>query len=63
MCLSAVLSLTALADGEIGTGGKACSTNCLVNPETKVTETNKSINEITNDYFNKMLDYFIEIAF
>ncbi len=65
--LSAVLSMSALADGDIGNGGKTC-TNCFVNPATQVETSNdqekpKPQTEIINDYFFKMLDYFTEIAF
>ncbi len=66
--LSVLFSMTALADGEMGGGNKTCTSNCLANPDiqvetTKNAETSKSLSEITNDYFGKMVNYFIEVAF
>jgi hypothetical protein len=66
--LSVLFSLSVFADGEIGIGGKTCTTNCLANPDaqvemTKGTGTSKSFTETANDYFNNMAKYFIEIAF
>jgi hypothetical protein len=66
--LSVCVSLTALADGDMGTGNKSCTTNCIANPDTqvemtKVAETSKSLSETANDYFSKMVNYFIEITF
>ncbi len=66
--LCACLSLTAFADGDIGQGNKTCTTNCIANPETqvettKVSATSKSLSETANDYFSKMVNYFIEISF
>jgi hypothetical protein len=68
MGLCVVLSLTVLADGDLGTGGKTCTTNCFANPDTQVENTkdagtNKSLSETANDYFSKITKYFIEIAF
>jgi hypothetical protein len=70
--LSVVFSLSALADGEMGAGGKTCSatstTNCLINPDDRVETTKdagtiKSITETANDYFGKIVTYFTDIAF
>jgi hypothetical protein len=66
--LSVLFSLSVFADGEIGTGGKTCTTNCIANPDTqveitKVFATSKSLSETTNDYFSKIVNYFIEITF
>jgi hypothetical protein len=66
--LVVVCSLTALADGDMGAGTRTCTNNCLVAPESRVeitkdTEATKSLAEATNDYFSKIANYFIEIAF
>jgi hypothetical protein len=66
--LCASFSLAALADGDGGVGNKSCTTNCLANPDTqvemtKVAATSKSLSETANDYFSKMVNYFIEITF
>jgi hypothetical protein len=66
--LSVIFSLSVFADGEMGTGNKSCTTNCLANPDTQVemtkgTGTSKSLTEVANDYFNNITKYFIEIAF
>jgi hypothetical protein len=72
MCLSVVFSLSALADGDMGLGGKTCTANsannCLVNPNaqvetTKDTGTIKSMTETANDYFGNIVKYFTDIAF
>jgi hypothetical protein len=66
--LCASFSLTALADGDGGVGNKTCTTNCVANPDTqvemtKVAATSKSVTETANDYFSKIVNYFIEITF
>jgi hypothetical protein len=66
--LSMIFSLSALADGDMGAGGKTCTSNCFANPVnevqmTKETATNRSLTETTTTYFNEMVKYFIEIAF
>jgi hypothetical protein len=66
-CLSVLFSLSALADGGIGTGNKSC-TNCFVNPDTQVEQVkdlpaSKSFTETAGDYFNNITKYLIEIAF
>jgi hypothetical protein len=66
--LSVVFSMSVLADGEIPTGGKTCTTNCLANPDTQVemtkdAGTNKSLTETANDYFGEIVKYFTEITF
>jgi hypothetical protein len=66
--LSVVFSLSALADGDMGAGGKTCTINCLANPDTQVemtkdAGTSKSLTETANDYFSEMVKYFIEIAY
>jgi hypothetical protein len=66
-CLSVLFSLSALADGGMGLGGKTC-TNCFANPDTQVEQVkdlpaSKSITETANEYFNNITKYFIEIAF
>jgi hypothetical protein len=66
--LSVLFSLTIFADGGIATGGKTCTTNCIANPDTqvemtKVAATSKSLSETANDYFSKIVNYFIEISF
>jgi hypothetical protein len=66
--LSVIFSLSALADGDMGAGGKTCTTNCLANPDTQVemtkdAGTNKSLTETANDYFGEMFKYFTGIAF
>jgi uncharacterized protein YdeI (BOF family) len=71
MAVSVLFSLSIFADGEIGTGNKACTANsannCLVNPDaqvetTKDTGTIKSITETANDYFGNIVKYFTDIA-
>jgi hypothetical protein len=66
--LSVIFSLSVFADGEVGTGHKTCTTNCIANPDTqvemtKVAATSKSLSETANDYFDKIVNYFIEISF
>jgi hypothetical protein len=66
--LSVVFSMSVLAEGDMGLGGKTCTTNCSANPVTQVettkdAETSKSLTETANDYFGEMFKYFIEIAF
>jgi hypothetical protein len=66
--LSVVFTLPILADGDIPTGGKTCTTNCLANPDTQVemtkdAGTSKSLTETASDYFSKIKSYFIEITF
>jgi hypothetical protein len=66
--LSVVFSMSALADGDMGAGGKTCTHNCLANPDTqvettKVAGTNKSLTETANDYFGEIVKYFTDIAF
>ncbi len=38
-------SLTVLADGDLGTGGKSCSSNCFANQQTTVTKEDKTTNK------------------
>jgi hypothetical protein len=65
--LCVLFSLSALADGGM-TAGKGCTTNCIANPDTQVEQVkdspaSKFFTETANDYFNKLTEYFIEIAF
>ncbi len=67
-CLSVIFSLSALADGGIGTGNRSCTTNCIANLDTQIEQVkelpaSKSFTETANDYFNNITKYFIEIAF
>jgi hypothetical protein len=68
VALGAFLSLSVFADGGMESGGKTCTSHCLVNPAsqtetTKEIETNKSITETINDLFGKISGYFTEISF
>jgi hypothetical protein len=64
VCLSVVFSLSALADGGMPTGNRACTTNCIVNPDTQVEQVKDSpASKSLTDYFNNITKYFIEIAF
>ncbi len=68
VCLSVLFSLSALADGTMELGGKACTANCFANPDIQVEQVkdlpaSKSFTETANEYFNNITKYFIEIAF
>ena len=63
--ISVLFSLSVFADGGMEAGGKTC-TNCFVNPTSQVEvtkETSKTLTETTNEYFSKIVNYFIEIAY
>ncbi len=66
--LSVCFLLTALADGDMGSGTKTCTSNCGNFHETTIETTikpeeTKTLIETTNDFFNKISDYFIELTF
>jgi hypothetical protein len=66
--LSVLFSLSALADGGIGTGNRSCTTNCVANSDTQIERVkdlpaSESFTETTGEYFNNITKYFIEIVF